>query len=675
MKTEYYRHEYTWSNHCITGNKLGWGITASSLPKNKAVLREMEKLASSLEPDRGGNMPVEELVYSPSCGFVKMIGVPCDAGEDNRNNKKVYLYQSADKKDSPDIYLAPKEIWNQKTDGTLESVEVEPMEVSPEKILIKMNLYDRLPDFLRVVFLCLFEKKQSLNIVAPSWKKTEFADNVRELMYVIHKLIPVPMRKKAGYVSYTDQPLHRTSFYFSSSVCGEHYLNLDTFQKDSVEHSENGLEEYFFYHLAELYVKKDSLYDHFMDVASDYLSTDSGNSNELGKLEWIFYGMCQNEHKEVLDKKILMARIPELLYWSSKDDILKKTVCDVRDAFRSANWDKEEKEEYIHILLEGFTKRAQDTICAELKWILQSLYSEEPAAGMEQLNYIKEKNKLVYGILLSEDYDQKGTFSSEIFENAMETFANLSQYVKDFEKSGMSSELKDQVIMGGIRLLNENLFEIENYAIFDQIIRSMKREEQWADILKDFVGQLEQQAGELSDQQLETACYVEQLLAGYKLEEVKGVLKKERQSRSKEDLPEEIEQDAAMLVPVEEEEEEGSFLEFLLGLFPQGFLTGCSLYLSSYSLMIGHWKIALGMAGIWIILMLNYYSMMLFKEKRYPFWKNLGGCVIMGYLIETIASMILSQKLRLYYFIVLGVVTVLVQGAGIIRKKMGKEEK
>ena len=46
----------------------------------------------------------------------------------------------------------------------------------------------------------------------------------------------------------------------------------------------------------------------------------------------------------------------------------------------------------------------------------------------------------------------------------------------------------------------------------------------------------------------------------------------------------------------------------------------------------------------------------------------------MGYIIETVASMIISQKLRLYYFIILGGLTVLVQGAGIIRKKLGKEE-
>ena len=72
---------------------MGWGITSSSIPKDKKMLKELEKIASSLEPDRVDGIPVEELVYSPDLGFVKMIAIPCDAGEDHRNNKKIYLYQ------------------------------------------------------------------------------------------------------------------------------------------------------------------------------------------------------------------------------------------------------------------------------------------------------------------------------------------------------------------------------------------------------------------------------------------------------------------------------------------------------------------------------------------------------------------------------------------------------
>ena len=60
MTSEYLRHEYTWSNHCITGNVLGWGMTASSRPRDRELLRELEKTASAAEPDRAGGLPVEE---------------------------------------------------------------------------------------------------------------------------------------------------------------------------------------------------------------------------------------------------------------------------------------------------------------------------------------------------------------------------------------------------------------------------------------------------------------------------------------------------------------------------------------------------------------------------------------------------------------------------------------
>lgn len=676
MRTEYLRHEYTWSNHCITGNALGWGINASSTPKDKKILRELEKIASALEPDRVDGIPVEELVYSPECGFVKMIAIPCDAGEDNRNNKKIYLYQPKEKEtDDPANYLAPERIWNQPEGEYLETAQIESFRISQDNILIKMNLYDRLPDFFRVVFLCLFEKKQSLNIVAPSWPKKEFAAAARELMYVIHSIIPAPMRKKAGYVSYTDHEIQRVPFYFSSTSFGEKCLDLDEFGKGPGEHVEKGLEDYFFYHLAELYVKKDPLYNVFMKKAADYLDSGSGKGNELAKLEWLFYELCQKEHREALEKQVLLPRIPELLYWSSKDIALHNTADFMMETLHRSSWKRSEKEEYIHILIEGFTKRAQDIICKELRRMLQSLFEEAPEAEAEQLSFIREKNKLVYGILLTEEFDQKGTFANEIFEDSMFSFDKMSNYVGDLEMAEISSAMKDRIIMDGIGLLNQNLFEKERYEIFDKIIRQMKREDQWADILKDFVGQLETQAEEFDDGQLETACYVEQMLERYRPKEAKGILTGEKRRRMEKHLPVEKEQDAALVVPVEEDEEEGSFSDYLLGMLPQGFLTGCSLYLSIYSLMIGHWKIAVGMAGIWLILMLNYYYMMLHEEKRYPFWKNLGGCIIMGYLIQCFATMILSQKLRLYYFIILGALTVLVQVAGIFRAKMGKEEK
>lgn len=109
MKTEYLIHEYMWSNHCISGNKLGWGITASSMPEDRAYLRELEKLAQAAVIDKTGKTEVDELVYSSVCGFVKMSSVPCESGEDKRQNKRVRIYQPKAPESNPVAYLAPGE--------------------------------------------------------------------------------------------------------------------------------------------------------------------------------------------------------------------------------------------------------------------------------------------------------------------------------------------------------------------------------------------------------------------------------------------------------------------------------------------------------------------------------------------------------------------------------------
>ena len=77
---------------------------------------------------------------------------------------------------------------------------------------------------------------------------------------------------------------------------------------------------------------------------------------------------------------------------------------------------------------------------------------------------------------------------------------------------------------------------------------------------------------------------------------------------------------------------------------------------------------------MWLLMMLNYYYQTLHKKRRYPFWKNLGICILEGYVIELIASLFLSQSVRLYYFIILGIAAIAVQAYNIFRKRVEEEE-
>lgn len=139
---------------------------------------------------------------------------------------------------------------------------------------------------------------------------------------------------------------------------------------------------------------------------------------------------------------------------------------------------------------------------------------------------------------------------------------------------------------------------------------------------------------------------------------------------------EEPEVEAVEDMNADQEEKEGPAIPFLLMGFPQGFLTGCILYMTHYSLMIGHWKIAVGMVGMWIILMLNYEGMILQRQGHYPLWKVIGLCLVEGWIIEVAGWFFRSQKVRLYYFIVLGIITVVIQVVNLLRisRERSKEE-
>lgn len=152
----------------------------------------------------------------------------------------------------------------------------------------------------------------------------------------------------------------------------------------------------------------------------------------------------------------------------------------------------------------------------------------------------------------------------------------------------------------------------------------------------------------------------------------KGKEKKETETVATQN--EEPEVEAVEDIDADIEEKEGPAIPFLLMGFPQGFLTGCILYMTHYSLMIGHWKIAVGMAGMWIILMLNYEGMILQRQRHYPLWKVIGLCLVEGWIIEAAGWFFRSQKVRLYYFIVLGIITVVIQVVNLLRISRERSE-
>lgn len=91
---------------------------------------------------------------------------------------------------------------------------------------------------------------------------------------------------------------------------------------------------------------------------------------------------------------------------------------------------------------------------------------------------------------------------------------SLYKYVKDFNEEKVPGEQKDEILRTGIGLLNEELFDKDRFELFDKIAIHLNRREQWIKILQDFVKQLQEHAALFNKKQLDTACYVEEMLGG-----------------------------------------------------------------------------------------------------------------------------------------------------------------
>ncbi|MCI6858108.1 MAG: hypothetical protein MR867_02280 [Eubacterium sp.] len=514
MKTEYLRHEYTWSNHCITGNRLGWGITASSLPEKKEYLRELEKFAQAAVTDKSGKVEVEELVYSSVCGYVKMISSLSVSGDDRRQNKRVRLFQAKASDKNPSVYLSARGNWeSQETGVFLSPVYQETCLYDGSKIIEKWNLENRLSDLMRAVFWCLSDNAEGLDIVASSWEEKDFAQNSGEIMYLIHSFLPECLRQKAGYVSFTREGLPSVPFYFSKEACSPFFFDLE---KGMDSREEDEMDHYFFGGFSKHFSMQDDCFRKFMDEAQTYLNTMGNSGNLLNKLEWVYYYVAVKFGEEHLSFPELCKRLPELLYWEAKDRYFSKIAEFVLGEIRERKLNGNEERLYVKSLVAGVTGRSKPRIVSELDKILEKIRKEDPKLLGGILPEICESNRELYTMLVCRFYSKEDCFfGKELFAEKSKSMNTLSEYVENLSEKEIPSGMKDHILRTGIRLLNQNLFDKKQYELFDHMAVHLNREGQWVRILKDFVGQLEEHVKSFNEEQLDTACFVEELLGSH----------------------------------------------------------------------------------------------------------------------------------------------------------------
>lgn len=685
MKANFLRHEYTWSKKSI-GGTVGLGIVSSSTPKEKEALREIEKMASMAEADSETGMEVELLMYNPVVGTIKMAVKPAPAGEDQRKNKKVFLYQCEEENASdPDIYCIPKGSWESQGDTYLSPITLEEKWDTGRNILVKYHFMDRLPDLFRAVFWCIFRGSQHLAFVA-SWNREEYALFSREIMYAIHKIIPEACRKNAGYASYGCGMNQCSSFYFTDTIPEGDYFDVDGLEYHRKNMREDKLDQFFYDTLARIFWESEPLYYEFFSWVNEGIGEREIDKSILKEMEWMFLQFCLDHQIDIPSSEDILSLLPQLFYGASDSSILSEIQDNLLYYYHSEEWNREKYVAYLNILENGITKKGEDKILEEMEWVLNEYKKEHKGVVKDYLNNLKKGNPLLFTKLLSRNYKEEDGVFHDYFENSKLSLSKMKNCLHELVPSVIQEGIKDAWMLRGIEILNEDVFCVDHFKIFTDIAQILNRKKQWTEILNGFLNQLRKECENLTDEQLDAACEIESIYTKVTEGPVEEGLYREKQSRNHDTEEEDSEErwinkreeEDAMEEEVFrtlEEEREEKFLSFFVSGIPYGFLTGCILYLLNYALVIGHWKISIGVAGMWLILMMNYANERLRIPNGYRMWKALGLCIVEGYIIQVIAWVFLPQNIRVYFFLIVGILTVLIQLIHMIILKRNATEK
>lgn len=636
LKAQFLQHEYTWSDHCITGNKLGWGVTASSVPASREILREVEKLAADTEPDRMEGIPVEELIYSPVTGFTRMCTLPLEQGEDGRNNKLVKILQTIDPdcKD-PAVYFAGMGqafAIGPERSGLVPEKALTAVTEDPDQILIEMGLRDKLSVFLRAIFWSLLEYPGSLNIVAAGWDKKDFADKAARLMYAVHCMLPENLRPKAGYRSYAWKENKGTAFYFSKEVYGRACFELDRAYEAASDSSSDQLADYCFDTLARYWMENPELYHKAMEEVSAYLEDHSGKGMELKKVQWIIYDFARREGEGTLPDTFLLQNLPELLYWGSREEKLHETADRILADIHKKELEPDQEDLYIRALLEKVSNRSLADICNEIEYILKKKDCDEYGEAEDLLRMIKDKNVIIYQCIY-EDFSEEDEWRKLFLRIDQDGLPHEPFLREEEDQHEPPSFLQNALRRRGEdgELLEESQVEGKN-----------KAEEEG--VAADFVTTQDSEDEQNTD-------------------EKPSIGKSKRKKRNR------TEANYRVLSSEEEPKNlQGNGKEFVLSSLPTGFLTGCVIFMTHYSLMIGHWKIAVGMIGMWLILILNYAWLLKKIQPARHLWMGIGLCLVTGDLIAIVADYFVRQEYRIIYFTILGVIAATIQVVRVVRE-------
>lgn len=433
--SQWEQHYYTWSTNSLSGNKVGLGIVAASVEDDRDYMRVMENQGARSEVCRDEeSLTIERMSYNEELhAYIRSGATPCASGADKRNNKFVHLYSRQEEDNLlPEDYLSPlsfQKQWN----GEQELSPVTDREAQKDrgrknalKVLDHYGLRDRLPELFYSVYHCLLTGDKPLSLVDSEKSPEEFGEFSRQMMVLIHYMLPSFLRKEADYVSYVKEDSQEAHFLFRKEG-GSYVFDVHAASGRTKEYAL--LEQEFYQKLSDSFLKKDDSFEGLMRELDRFLQNLADKRNQLEKCVFAFMA---SEASKAKNKEAFFTGIERLMYWARKD---KSLIPALHEATKDLDFHSMEEEEllsYTSLLLTGAGGGTKEMAYGELNRMLAYYYRTQDKRFDLILDRICKKNHTVYEQILKENEKDNG-FTKMILYQPIENKVQLADAIRNHE--------------------------------------------------------------------------------------------------------------------------------------------------------------------------------------------------------------------------------------------------
>lgn len=459
----FHQQYYTWSTNAISkNNKVGLGIVASSEQLDGQMQKNIEKLAASCHICKKENITIEKMVYSRDLAtFVALGATPCAVGADMRENKfvHVYTYMPTQEERIPEEYFADfayETTWNEEAELPMEFLP--DWEESCFSILEKYSLKDCLTQFFQVVFRSVCGSQKPCYFLSPSRDPKEFLKFSREIMFLVHKILPAELRKEADYVSFAVDDIEEAHFIFKNSTEKQFFFDIEE-NKVGVQSEDIFLEKEFYHSLTNLFLNDQLQYEETLDEISEWLFQLNNSQNCLEKLIWFYFRNDIAGGKLGLSTSNLLDKVDSFIYWAKKDRQLVPVLETVLGAISPDKLEERDISVYIKHLLLGEQGETRELVYEELDEIAAYYFQQDRAKFDDIMSMLEQRNHTIYDTLILEYGNKPGKYGEAILHENIETPQKLKEIIYNHQRLMANSEYKEFLLKESYRLYQEPEYE------------------------------------------------------------------------------------------------------------------------------------------------------------------------------------------------------------------------